>query len=104
MALKRSAQAGRKCTVNKGSEVREQRPTNGLPLDQVLLSSLSRPSSKNVEYRSQITGSEKTKQNVEVEPLNIMLLYQCINVCSETDCGSSSDLSKIRASFLIIRL
>uniref|UniRef100_A0A3P9CKT2 GDP-mannose 4,6 dehydratase n=1 Tax=Maylandia zebra TaxID=106582 RepID=A0A3P9CKT2_9CICH len=43
-----SAQAGRKCTVNKGSEVREQRPTNGLPLDQVLLSSLSRPSSKNV--------------------------------------------------------
>lgn len=82
MALKRSAQAGRKCTVNKGSEVREQRPTNGLPLDQVLLSSLSRPSScipsKNVEYRSQITGSEKTKQNVEVEPLNIMLLYQCM--------------------------
>lgn len=82
MALKRSAQAGRKCTVNKGSEVREQRPTNGLPLDQVLLSSLSRPSScipsKNVESRSQITGSEKTKKNVEVEPLNIMLLYQCM--------------------------
>lgn len=38
--------ADRKCTVNKGSEVRTQQPpTNGLPLDQVLLSSLSRVSS-----------------------------------------------------------
>lgn len=46
VALKRSTQASRKCTVNKGSEVRAQRrPTNGLPSDQVLLSSLSRASS-----------------------------------------------------------
>lgn len=36
LALKRSAPAGRKCIVNKGSEVRAQRPpTDGLPLDQV---------------------------------------------------------------------
>ena len=45
-ALKRSAHTGSKCTVNKGSEVRAQRPpSNGLPLDQVVLSSPSRASS-----------------------------------------------------------
>lgn len=67
VALKRSTQAGRKCTVNKGSEVRAQRrPANGLPSDQVLLSSPSRASShaapppaspppppQNMKYRSQ---------------------------------------------------
>lgn len=46
VVIKRSAEAGRKSAVNKGSEVRAQcPPTNGLPLDQVLLSSPIRPSS-----------------------------------------------------------
>lgn len=46
VVIKRSAEAGRKSAVNKGSEVRAQcPPSNGLPLDQVLLSSPIRSSS-----------------------------------------------------------
>uniref|UniRef100_A0A8C3A6Y8 GDP-mannose 4,6 dehydratase n=1 Tax=Cyclopterus lumpus TaxID=8103 RepID=A0A8C3A6Y8_CYCLU len=55
VALKGRAWAGRKYTVNKGSEVRTPRPpTDGLPLDQVLLSSPSRASA-HVPLRTQST-------------------------------------------------
>lgn len=47
MALKSRAQADRKCTVNKGSEVKAHRPpSNGLAVDQVRLSDSSRVSSR----------------------------------------------------------
>lgn len=69
MALKTSAEAGRKHTVNKGSAVRPHcPPSNGLPSDQVVLSSPSRSSSEiPLGVQSADPRSEGTKAS-QLEP------------------------------------